>query len=101
MQLAEVAGSLKVIQRLEVVRQLNAKREWVNQKLYPLLFSPDLYIVAYERIKSAPGNMTPGTDEETLDGFSIDEINKLIKEMQNGEIPMQACQKNLYTESKW
>jgi group II intron reverse transcriptase/maturase len=82
MQLAEVAESTKVIQRLEVVRQLNAKREWVNQKLYPLLFSKDLYVVAYMRIKSAPGNMTPGTDEETLDGFSIDEINKLIEEMQ-------------------
>lgn len=38
-------------------------------------------MLAYERIKSEPGNMTPGTDSETLDGFSMDEINKLVREM--------------------
>jgi group II intron reverse transcriptase/maturase len=82
MQLAEVAGSLKAIERLEVIRQLNAKSGWINQKLYKLMLSPDLYVLAYERIKSEPGNMTPGTDKETLDGFSMDEINQLIQEMQ-------------------
>lgn len=81
MRNAEVAGELKALQRLEVVRQLNARREWANRKLYPLMFSQDLYITAYERIKSEPGNMTPGTDQETLDGFSMNEINKLVQEM--------------------
>jgi group II intron reverse transcriptase/maturase len=75
------AGSLKAIERLEVIRQLNAKRGWINRDLYRLLFKPELYVLAYERIKSAPGNMTPGTDQETLDGFSMEEINKLIHEM--------------------
>jgi len=40
-----------------------------------------LYILAYERIKSKPGNMTPGTDEETLDGFSLEAIREMIREM--------------------
>lgn len=82
MQLAEVAGSLKAIKRLEVIRQLNARSGWINQKLYKLMFDPDLYVLAYERIKSEPGNMTQGTDRETLDGFSMDEINQLVQEMQ-------------------
>jgi group II intron reverse transcriptase/maturase len=77
----ELEGNHKAIQRLEVIRQLNKKRGWINQDLYRLLFKPDLYEVAYQRIKSEPGNMTPGTDNETLDGFSRDEINKLIQEM--------------------
>jgi hypothetical protein len=34
------------------------------------MYKEDLYVVAYERIKSKPGNMTSGTDGETLDGFS-------------------------------
>jgi len=49
MQLAEVAGSLKAIERLEVIRQLNARSGWINQNLYKLMFSPDLYVLAYER----------------------------------------------------
>jgi len=81
MQLAEVAGSLKAIERLEVIRQLNARSGWINRNLYKLMFSPDLYVLAYERIKSEPGNMTPGTDNETLDGFSMDDINQLVQEM--------------------
>jgi group II intron reverse transcriptase/maturase len=78
----ELEGNQKsVIDRLEVIRQLNKKRGWINQDLFRLLFKPDLYEIAYERIKSEPGNMTPGTDDETLDGFSKDEIIKLIQEM--------------------
>src|SRR5438874_5145311 len=60
---------------------INAKSEWVNADLYRLLFKPELYILAYERIKSKPGNMTPGTDEETIDGFGTGEIQALIEEM--------------------
>ena len=41
----------------------------------------DLYVGAYERIKSIPENMTPGTDEETLDGFSLELIREIIHEM--------------------
>jgi len=81
----ELEGNQRaIIQRLEVIRQLNAKREWVNQDLIRLLFKPDLYHVAYGKIKSEPGNMTAGTDGETLDGFSEDEINKLITEIKTG-----------------
>jgi group II intron reverse transcriptase/maturase len=81
MQIAEVAGSLKAIERLEVIRQLNARSGWTNRGLYKLMYSTDLYVLAYERIKSEPGNMTPGTDHETLDGFSMGEINQLVQEM--------------------
>jgi len=81
MQLAEVVESQRAIQRLEVIRQLNARSGWTNRSLYKLMFSSELYVLAYERIKSEPGNMTPGTDHETLDGFSMDEINQLVQEM--------------------
>lgn len=38
---------------------------------YKQLFSVDIYKAAYQSLKSKPGNMTPGTDKETLDGISI------------------------------
>lgn len=37
----------------------------------------ELYKNAYDRIKSNPGNMTPGTDNQTLDGLSIKKLTKL------------------------
>ncbi|MBV9256813.1 MAG: group II intron reverse transcriptase domain-containing protein, partial [Ktedonobacteraceae bacterium] len=75
------AGCLNGLERLEVIRKQNANCAWTNCDLYRLMFKPELYILAYERIKSKPGNMTPGTDQETIDGFGMDEINKLIEEM--------------------
>lgn len=75
-------GNLRSLERLEVIRKLNGEnREWVNSELYRLMYKQDLYILAYERIKSHPGNMTPGTDDETLDGFSLAMIDELIEEM--------------------
>ena len=73
--------SHKTLQRLERLRQLNTDKEWTNDNLYRLLYKEDLYILAYERIKSAPGNMTPGTDGNTLDGFSLHMITEIIEEM--------------------
>src|SRR5437588_8078208 len=76
------AGNENGLQRLEVIRKLNGEnREWANSELYRLMYKEDLYILAYERIKSKPGNMTPGTDEETLDGFSLETIRGIIQEM--------------------
>jgi hypothetical protein len=73
--------SYKTLERLERLRTLNSKRQWVNRDVYRLMYKEDLYILAYERIKSKPGNMTPGTDEETLDGFSLEAIREMIHEM--------------------
>jgi hypothetical protein len=59
--------SNKTFQRLKQLQQLNSKEEWVNDDLYRLMYKEDLYVLAYERIKSKPGNMTPGTDGKTID----------------------------------
>jgi len=64
-----------------VIRKLNAKREWINDRLYGLTAKEDLLIVAYERLKSQPGNMTPGSDDETLDGFSMRTIKELSEQL--------------------
>ncbi len=73
--------SQKTLERLEYLRKLNSNRQWINNQLYRLMYSEDLYIVAYERIKSKPSNMTAGTDEGTLDGFSLEAIREIIDEM--------------------
>ncbi len=77
------------LDRLETLRKLNSQREWVNRDLYRLLYKQDLYILAYERIKSKPGNMTSGTDGETLDGTSLERINDIIETMKTEKFQFQ------------
>lgn len=71
------------LKRLVKLRELNANPAWVNQDLYRLLYAEDLYITAYERIKSSPGNMTLDAEGKTIDGFSITTIRNIIEEMRN------------------
>lgn len=53
------------------------------------MYKEDLYILAYERMKSAPGNMTPGTDGKTLDGFSLHLIEEIIEQMRTEQFQFQ------------
>ncbi|MDX7862326.1 reverse transcriptase domain-containing protein [Aeromonas caviae] len=69
--------------RLDKLRELNARRDWVNKDLYRLLLKPELHILAYEKIKSAPGNMTKGIDGETIDGASLRNIEVTISELKD------------------
>jgi group II intron reverse transcriptase/maturase len=55
----------------------------MNDNLYRLMYKEDLYIIAYERIKSAPGNLTSGSDRQTIDGFSLETIHQIIQEMRS------------------
>jgi group II intron reverse transcriptase/maturase len=73
--------SQQTLQRLERLRQLNADPHRQNEGIYRLMHKEPLYIVAYERMKSAPGNLTPGSDAQTIDGFSLDMIRHIIEEM--------------------
>lgn len=40
-------------------------------RLLRLVANIDILLLAYDRIKSKPGNMTPGADGTTLDGISL------------------------------
>jgi group II intron reverse transcriptase/maturase len=47
-------------------------------ELYRQLFNPQLYLLAYGRIYSNQGAMTPGPDAETADGMSMGKIERII-----------------------
>lgn len=75
--------SHQILQRLEHLRKLNSAKGWVNEGLYRLMYKEDLYIVAYERIKSKPGNLTPGADGATIDGWSLEIIQQITQDMRS------------------
>jgi hypothetical protein len=53
---------------LDILRKKNRDDpKWITWDLDRLLFNPRLHILAYERLKSKPGNLTSGSDHTTLD----------------------------------
>ena len=48
------------------------------EQLYRQLFNRDLYSLAYGKIYSNKGSMTPGASEETADGMSEEKIEQII-----------------------
>lgn len=55
----------------------------VSDKLYKLLYNKNLYYTAYQKLKSNPGNMTPGIIPTTLDGISEDTIKDIIESLRD------------------
>ena len=53
------------LKRIQALRERNQNLEYVNHDIYRLMYRPELYVLAYERIKSSPGNMTKGSDGKT------------------------------------
>lgn len=54
------------------------EQEYKYERIYRILFNPEMYYVAYQRIGSKPGNMTSGSDNETIDGMSLKRIEDMI-----------------------
>jgi retron-type reverse transcriptase len=48
------------------------------ERVYRLLFNPNLYLKAYAKIYRNKGAMTPGSTEETADGMSLRRIEAII-----------------------
>jgi group II intron reverse transcriptase/maturase len=75
-----------VMQRAEIVLDVLRKKSEENSKevfnrLYRNLYNVDMFKVAYANIYSHEGNMTPGSDGETIDGFSLELVERLIDEL--------------------
>ena len=62
---------------LGVLRE-RGRRGLPCDELYRQLFNPQLYLVAYGRIYSNKGAMTPGADGETAGGMTLGKIERII-----------------------
>lgn len=70
----------------KVLNSLTGHSEDLNYKferLYRILFNEQMYYVAYQRIYAKPGNMTAGTDSQTIDLMSLSRIEKLINSLKD------------------
>jgi group II intron reverse transcriptase/maturase len=62
---------------LGVLRE-RGRRGLPLDEVYRQLFNPALYLLAYGRIYSNKGSMTPGVTGETVDGMSMGKIGRII-----------------------
>ena len=62
---------------LGVLRE-RGRRGLPCNELYRQLFNPQLYLLAYGRLYSNHGALTPGVDGETGDGMSLGKIGRII-----------------------
>ena len=67
---------------LGVLRERGRKGLPCNE-LYRQLFNPQLYLLAYGRIYSNQGAMTPGPTQETADDMSMEKIEAIIDAMRH------------------
>ena len=70
---------------LGVLRE-RGRRGLPLEELYRQLFNPQLYLLAYGRIYSNKGAMTPGPDAETADGMTLGKIERIIDALRHERI---------------
>src|SRR5438876_359724 len=51
------------------------------EDIYCRLYNPDLYLRAYENLRTNKGAMTPGVTGETVDGMLLGKIERIIEEL--------------------
>ena len=83
---------------LDVLRE-RGRRGLPCEQLYRQLFNPHLYLMAYGRLYSNHGAMTPGADGETADGMSLAKIGRVIDALRHERYRFQPA-KRVYIPKK-
>jgi group II intron reverse transcriptase/maturase len=65
---------------LAIIRERGSQRLPL-EGVYRMLYNPELYLHAYSKLSSNEGAMTKGATDETVDGMSLDKIEKLISDI--------------------
>lgn len=77
---------------LDVLRE-RGRRGLPLERLYRQLFNPDLYLMAYGRIYSNHGAMTPGACGETADGMSMAKIGRITSALRSERYRFQPARR--------
>jgi group II intron reverse transcriptase/maturase len=63
---------------LEIIRD-RGYRGLPLERIYRLLYNPELYLMAYAKIAGNSGVLTPGVNKETVDGMNLGKIQGIIE----------------------
>lgn len=66
----KVAKQVRVTTIMKEYLELRSGKDQKHYQILNKISSPEFLVACYEEIKSKPGNMTRGSDKETLDGLT-------------------------------
>jgi group II intron reverse transcriptase/maturase len=69
--------------QLDVIRKASQNGKIITD-CYRLMYKKELWIKAYVKLYPNSGNLTKGTSNETIDGFSLQKIDKIIEQLKTG-----------------
>lgn len=69
--------------QLRVYRNASQKGNIITD-CYRLMYKKELWMKAYAKLYPNGGNLTKGTSNETIDGFSLQKIDDIIEQLQAG-----------------
>ncbi|MCP4543369.1 MAG: maturase [Chloroflexi bacterium] len=67
---------------LQAMRKLGEKRIPLT-RVYRSLYSQDLFLTAYDKIARNKGALTPGTEDDTVDGMNLQRIRDIIEKLRH------------------
>lgn len=76
------SDSMNKILKLAKHSRINTEIQ-ITDPVYKLMYDQRLFEVAYHRLRSKPGNMTPGIVPTTLDGMSSEVIKDIVDKMKD------------------
>jgi group II intron reverse transcriptase/maturase len=53
----------------------------VDRNIFNILLTPQMFLLAYHKLRSKPGNMTPGLYPDTLDGIDANCIDDVVSKL--------------------
>ena len=66
------------LKRLIAINKLSQKDpKWIHRDIFRILNKDEIWIAAYENLKSNKGALTPGSNPKTMDGMSLERLRKL------------------------
>lgn len=69
---------MKKLDRLIAISKLSkVNKKWKHKDIFRCLNKEELWVIAYENIKSNKGALTKGSNNETLDGTSMERLERL------------------------
>jgi group II intron reverse transcriptase/maturase len=78
---------------LTILSSMAQKPDIKFDKLFQKLYNKQLWIMAYESIAANSGNMTAGSDGETIDGMSLELIDQMIEELKSSRYKPQPARR--------
>jgi retron-type reverse transcriptase len=84
-------SQVKVLSKLNRIGELAQKNpnRPITDPVYKLMYNVEFLTVAYNNLKSKPGNMTPAINPDTLDGMSQEKLLSIAQRLRDESFKFQ------------